>query len=134
MASLDFSEYLWDRPSTSASSVDGSTPAVVATAGRRRRRNHIPRPMNPFMVWARAERKQLSKANPDVHNVELSRLLGDKWKSMSDAEKRPFVLEAERLKRQHLTDHPGYNRGARRSRSSSSSSSSSNSSSNNNSI
>uniref|UniRef100_A0A1I8HSC7 Sex-determining region Y protein n=1 Tax=Macrostomum lignano TaxID=282301 RepID=A0A1I8HSC7_9PLAT len=90
---------------------------------RRRKRNHVPRPMNPFMVWAKVERKRMSRAHPDVHNVQLSRLLGDRWRSMPYQEKLPYILEADRLKQQHLLDHPGYNRGGGGSSSSSSSSS-----------
>ncbi|KAG7161117.1 Transcription factor Sox-8-like 2 [Homarus americanus] len=50
------------------------------TGDSERRKVHVKRPMNAFMVWAQEARRKLSCSHRQVHNAELSKSLGRIWR------------------------------------------------------
>ena len=69
------------------------------------------RPMNSFMVWAKTERPLLQAANPDVQNAAISKLLGKKWRSMSNRDKKPYQDKARLGREAHKKRFPDYRYG-----------------------
>ncbi|XP_062255550.1 transcription factor SOX-4b [Platichthys flesus] len=94
-------------PGSTASSTAGDklgeNPAWCKTPS-----GHIKRPMNAFMVWSQIERRKIMEQSPDMHNAEISKRLGKRWKLLRDCDKIPFIREAERLRLKHMADYPDY--------------------------
>ena len=70
--------------------------------------HRIKRPMNAFMVFAHIQRKKIIEFQPDIHNAEISKNLGKKWKELIECDKQPYIQEAERLRLLHLKEYPDY--------------------------
>ncbi|XP_044253376.1 transcription factor SOX-9-like [Tribolium madens] len=81
---------------------------IASKAASDKRKLHVKRPMNAFMVWAQAARRKLADQYPQLHNAELSKTLGKLWRLLSDVDKKPFIEEAERLRVIHKREHPDY--------------------------
>lgn len=70
--------------------------------------NHVKRPMNAFMVWSQIERRKISEVAPDMHNAEISKQLGARWKLLDENDRQPYIEEAERLRLLHMQEYPDY--------------------------
>ncbi len=57
------------------------------------------RPMSAFLFYSLGKRQQIKTDNPEMKNTEVSRVLGEMWRSLSDEERLPFV-EREKEERE----------------------------------
>lgn len=74
----------------------------------RNKLNQPKRPMNAFMVWGQAIRRELHHKFSNVQNALLSKALGRVWKSLDAGEKEPYIRRANIIKANHKRDYPDY--------------------------
>jgi hypothetical protein len=76
----------------------------------------VKRPRNAFILFRQYNQKQIAREldvavrakNGGISNSEVSKLAGDKWKTLPDSEKERFRRLAAKEKEQHLAANPGY--------------------------
>jgi len=83
-------------------------PSITSQKKNAARPDHIRRPMNAFMIWSQITRRKIIEKTPELHNAEISRSLGRMWRELPEHFKLPYIQEAERLRLQHMRDHPDY--------------------------
>jgi hypothetical protein len=70
--------------------------------------HHIKRPANSFMIWAQTYRKKVFEDNTTLNNAEISKLLGQQWKNLSNEEKQIYKDKADQVKQEHKIQYPNY--------------------------
>ncbi|CAO3618489.1 unnamed protein product [Cunninghamella blakesleeana] len=53
------------------------------------------RGLSAYMFFSQQNRNKVKEENPDATFGQLGKILGEKWKNMSDDEKKPYVKKAE---------------------------------------
>ncbi|XP_020113278.1 HMG1/2-like protein isoform X2 [Ananas comosus] len=73
--------------------------------------NKPKRPPSAFFVFMEEFRKQFNEKNPNNKSVSVvGKAGGDKWKSLSEAEKAPYVAKANKLKSEYTKTMAAYNK------------------------
>lgn len=80
----------------------GLTDGKMSANGRTRR------PPNAYILFCLEKRKELRSQNPQLSNVDISKLLGDKWKELDESERLPYKERAKTLQAEFKEKNPGY--------------------------
>ncbi|KAF7636420.1 HMG box domain-containing protein [Meloidogyne graminicola] len=88
-------------------------PQNDALGGGTSKNKFIKRPLNAYMIWTRQERKRILADDPKMKMNEVSKAIqmGERWKKMSDKEKKPYFELAKKYSEEHkqvLQDHPEF--------------------------
>ena len=59
------------------------------------------------MIYAREWRQKLCEETK-LPNGEVSKILGCLWRTLSDAERKPYYMQADLERQKHRKDNPGY--------------------------
>ncbi|KAJ1659308.1 hypothetical protein IWQ61_001600 [Dispira simplex] len=68
----------------------------------------LKRPMNSYLIFNQDRRHRLLSEHPNMTVSEISRAIGNQWRSMNDEEKSPYVERAQRLKEDFRKNNPNH--------------------------
>ncbi|KAI8375027.1 high mobility group box domain-containing protein [Choanephora cucurbitarum] len=62
------------------------------------------RSLSAYMFFSQEWRDTIKKENPEASFGQIGKLLGEKWKSMDDEEKKPYIEMAEADKKRYESE------------------------------
>lgn len=79
------------------------------TQRRKKDPNAPKRALSSYMFFANENRDIVRSENPNVTFGQIGKLLGEKWKSLSDEEKKPYDEKAAADKKRYESEKELYN-------------------------
>jgi len=56
------------------------------------------RPLAPYMLFSQEVRDSVTKSNPNASTIEIGKLLGEKWRNLSDSQKEKYRRLSEQAR------------------------------------
>ena len=76
-------------------------PVVVASTSSAKAKSDVKKPMNAYVFFCQDKRPQLMADNPSMKFGDLTKVLAEQWKSMSEQDKQPYLKAAEAQKAEY---------------------------------
>ncbi|ORZ39441.1 high mobility group box domain-containing protein [Catenaria anguillulae PL171] len=71
--------------------------------------NKPKRPMTAFFIFSGEHRDEVKKANPDLKVGQIAKVLGERWRALSDAEKAKYQVKVDAEKKRYDAEMEAYN-------------------------
>lgn len=106
-----------DDTDEARSPADDGTPQSTTSVGSTECSNHvclclpepkIPRPRNAFILYRQHHQQAIIARNPGLNNPDISKIIGEQWKALSDEHKRVWQDLAQEEKVRHHEQYPDY--------------------------
>ncbi|KDE02271.1 non-histone chromosomal protein 6 [Microbotryum lychnidis-dioicae p1A1 Lamole] len=82
---------------------------VDTKSGKAKKDPNAPkRPLSAYMYFSQENRNTVKDDNPDASFGDLGKLLGAKWKDMSDEQKKSYIQKAEVDKNRYEREKASY--------------------------
>ncbi|KAL3527298.1 hypothetical protein ACH5RR_011954 [Cinchona calisaya] len=99
------------KADTKLSVKKGAAAGKKPAKGKAKDPNKPKRPASAFFVFMEEFRKQYKEKHPNNKSVAaVGKAGGDKWKSLSDAEKAPYIARADKRKVEYEKNLQAYNK------------------------
>ncbi|KAL8990243.1 MAG: hypothetical protein Q9169_008167 [Polycauliona sp. 2 TL-2023] len=72
------------------------------------KKDKVARPPNAFILYRQHHHPIVKSQNPDLHNNQISIMLGQQWQNEVADVKAQYKSMAENIKKEHLNAHPNY--------------------------
>ncbi|KAK6391460.1 Non-histone chromosomal protein 6 [Oleoguttula sp. CCFEE 5521] len=66
------------------------------------------RGLSAYMFFANDQRDKVREDNPGIKFGDVGKILGEKWKGLSDAQKKPYNAKAETDKKRYEDEKAAY--------------------------
>jgi hypothetical protein len=94
------------RSPDSHTSIGVPTPETsVRSPGKK---SKVPRPPNSFILYRQEHHPKIKDQNPDLHNNDISVILGKQWSMEPQSVKDRYKARANAIKKKHAAENPGY--------------------------
>lgn len=82
-----------------------NVPVLVVSADEP---EHVPRPMNAFMLFRQQMQSSVREQQPQLNNCQVSKVVAQLWRNLTPEQRLTYHRQAAKLKEEHEARHPNW--------------------------